>query len=278
MASIIKVDQIQSDSGTVNVTSNLVVSKAISTGSSANLTIGGSNNIGPLYAQRSTNFVVKAQSTNGATMSLQNSGGTKEFRIWIDSSDNCGMGTDSGFYMGGQDPTAYTHYGIYGVNLGSSSAHGNGTGIKFPATQNASTDANTLDDYEEGSFSPILKMGSTTQTQTSGGPNAIYTKIGKLVFFSIETYFTKSGTGDFSISSLPFTTAANRQCNVSWYFQFYTSSMPSSDHLTYIESSGTGFTPQYMPSGGTQTVAINDTHFTGSTNYFYASGTYMAAS
>ena len=29
-------------------------------------------------------------------------------------------------------------------------------GIKFPATQVASTDANTLDDYEEGTFTPVI--------------------------------------------------------------------------------------------------------------------------
>ena len=149
-------------------------------------------------------------------------------------------------------------------------------GIAFPATQSASVGPNTLDDYEEGTFSPVLKLGATTQTQTSGGPNARYVKIGRMVYFAIETYFTKSGTGDFNVSSLPFTSAATRQCDVNFYFQFYTSSMPSTSKLTYIQTSTTEFTPQYMPSGGTQTASINDTMFTGSTNYFYAAGTYMS--
>src|SRR5690606_37688120 len=32
-------------------------------------------------------------------------------------------------------------------------------GVKFPAAQIASSDANTLDDYEEGSFTPTLTFG-----------------------------------------------------------------------------------------------------------------------
>jgi hypothetical protein len=54
-------------------------------------------------------------------------------------------------------------------------------GITFPATQVASSDANTLDDYEEGTFTPTLLSGATgisysTQVGT-------YTKIGNLVYF-----------------------------------------------------------------------------------------------
>jgi len=33
--------------------------------------------------------------------------------------------------------------------------------IKFPATQNSSADANTLDDYEEGTWTPTLPNGGT---------------------------------------------------------------------------------------------------------------------
>ena len=43
----------------------------------------------------------------------------------------------------------------YGLGLGATSPS-SGTGIAFPATQNASSDANTLDDYEEGTWTPTL--------------------------------------------------------------------------------------------------------------------------
>ena len=151
-----------------------------------------------------------------------------------------------------------------------------GIGVAFPATQSASSNANTLDDYEEGTFTPVLKLGATTQS-LSGSTKANYTKIGNIVYVTAEVYFTKSGTGDFNVSGLPFTSANIRQSGLTFYFQFYTSSMPTTNSLTYIESSGSDFTPQYMPTSGTQTASINDTMFTGSTNYFYFAGTYQVA-
>src|SRR4030066_820181 len=56
---------------------------------------------------------------------------------------------------------AETHSGIEThsnseVFSGTPSINLTGGQIKFPATQNASADANTLDDYEEGTFTPTL--------------------------------------------------------------------------------------------------------------------------
>ena len=57
-----------------------------------------------------------------------------------------------------------------------------GTGIAFPATQSASTDANTLDDYEEGTWTPGQGAGLTVVgAYTSSGK---YVKIGRQVFVS----------------------------------------------------------------------------------------------
>ena len=51
--------------------------------------------------------------------------------------------------------------------------------IKFPATQNASADLNTLDDYQENTFTGTLTGGTTAPTVTIR-----YTKIGKVVFLT----------------------------------------------------------------------------------------------
>lgn len=78
-------------------------------------------------------------------------------------------------------------------------------GIKFPATQAASSDSNTLDDYEEGSWSPVLAgIGSGTINQQFGA----YTKIGNLVFVTGKLGWTgKTGTDALSITGLPFNAA-----------------------------------------------------------------------
>ena len=56
-----------------------------------------------------------------------------------------------------------------------------GTGIAFPATQSASADANTLDDYEEGTFTPTATAGSPGATAPTFSYDFRYTKIGRIV-------------------------------------------------------------------------------------------------
>lgn len=74
--------------------------------------------------------------------------------------------------------------------------------IQFPATQNASSNANTLDDYEEGTFTPFLTNGGTVSiVQTPR-----YTKVGRIV--TVSGYIDWSGvpnnSSHFQIDGLPF--------------------------------------------------------------------------
>jgi hypothetical protein len=76
-----------------------------------------------------------------------------------------------------------------------------GVGITFPATQSASTDANTLDDYEEGTWTPSL--GGTA---IYGSQIGRYTKVGRICTFTLYMNVTTLGTGSTTtISGLPFT-------------------------------------------------------------------------
>lgn len=82
--------------------------------------------------------------------------------------------------------------------------------VKFPASQNASADANTLDDYEEGTFTPVIASsggGSATYTTQTG----TYTKVGDRVYFSISITLATKGTlaaGNVTITGLPFTVSS----------------------------------------------------------------------
>lgn len=84
-------------------------------------------------------------------------------------------------------------------------------GIAFPASQVASADANTLDDYEEGTWTPTL-TGSTGSigTYAAGTAQGNYTKIGNVVhaFFRLTLTSKGSWTANCRIS-LPFTTASS---------------------------------------------------------------------
>lgn len=78
--------------------------------------------------------------------------------------------------------------------------------IVFPASQNASANANTLDDYEEGTFTATLGDGTnnyTVNTQTS-----TYTKKGREVTVQLSGTWNSigsAGAGQLRFGALPFT-------------------------------------------------------------------------
>ena len=92
------------------------------------------------------------------------------------------------------------------IGVGAATAAASGSGITFPATQSASSNANTLDDYEEGDWTPTIAGGYTGVTYNSQG--GWYTKIGRLANISGRVQFsgTANATG-IQIGSLPFTQA-----------------------------------------------------------------------
>lgn len=82
-----------------------------------------------------------------------------------------------------------------------------GGGIQFPATQIPSADANTLDDYEEGTFTPtFVATGCTFSYSLQSG---LYIKVGKMVYVQIIVRGQASGaTGNsVAVGGLPFTAA-----------------------------------------------------------------------
>ena len=97
------------------------------------------------------------------------------------------------------------------ITLQGGSTSSNGIGITFPATQSASTDANTLDDYEEGTWTPVLSASTTPPTVSSyTTQQGVYTKIGNLVTATCNIRATLSnvGSGTPIITGLPFTEAS----------------------------------------------------------------------
>lgn len=77
-------------------------------------------------------------------------------------------------------------------------------GLAFPATAVAVADANTLDDYEEGTWTPTVIPG--TGSLTAYTSSATYTKIGRVVTILMRITTTTVGTagGSLNITNLPF--------------------------------------------------------------------------
>lgn len=96
---------------------------------------------------------------------------------------------------------------------GLSIAQGSGTvslpagQLAFPATQNPSSNANTLDDYEEGTWAPVLTFGNATTGITYATQTGRYTKIGRLVSATANIALSSKGTatGSALVTGLPFT-------------------------------------------------------------------------
>jgi hypothetical protein len=115
----------------------------------------------------------------------------------------------------------------YGVGVGGA-IPSSGIGIAFPATQVASSDANTLDDYEEGTWTPVFNNfgGTTGWTFT----NCNYIKIGRHVFINCQitpgsaTLTATQNSG--LISGIPFSVTGPNS-PVAWA-------------TNYIETLGTG--------------------------------------
>jgi hypothetical protein len=101
------------------------------------------------------------------------------------------------------------------IGVGGATPSTSGSGISFPASASASSDANTLDDYEEGTFTPTAIGGSTAGTTTYvGSPVGSYTKVGRLVTAKAGlTYSSLTGTGEL-VLNLPFTSDAEYQGSI----------------------------------------------------------------
>jgi hypothetical protein len=106
------------------------------------------------------------------------------------------FGGISGVTTDGTRITASTTIGV-----GAATPSTSGAGITFPATQSASSNANTLDDYEEGTWTPTSAIGFASAT-------GYYTKIGRVVQFACWiTFPSTADTNSAVIGGLPFTCA-----------------------------------------------------------------------
>ena len=83
--------------------------------------------------------------------------------------------------------------------------------IGFPATQVPSADANTLDDYEEGTWTPGIAFGGGVVDITYTTQAGRYTKIGNQVhvYGSVVLSAKGTSTGQATITGLPFTIKNN---------------------------------------------------------------------
>jgi hypothetical protein len=149
----------------------------------------------------------------GATVTLVYTGATYGWNVAAQVGGNGGTavtltGTQTLTNKTLTSPTLTTPVASTTIGVGAATPSGSGAGITFPATASDSTSANTLDDYEEGDWTPTITFGggSTGITYNTTFTGATYTKIGNRVCISGYILMTNKGssTGDAKVSNLPF--------------------------------------------------------------------------
>ena len=201
-------------------TNNSTLSERARIDSSGNLTIGKTSNDGaPLQVNvsrtSSTNALalilsdsVTGGQTNGvykAIRAISNAGNSVSEIRFLETdgtNNNTGLAFATQAVAGGlTERMRINPSGAVVLQGGTSSA--GGVGIAFPGTQSASSDANTLDDYEEGTYTPTLLTVSGTPSYLY--QEAYYTKIGRQITCGgiVGISNSTSLTGTISIS-LPF--------------------------------------------------------------------------
>jgi hypothetical protein len=124
------------------------------------------------------------------------------------------------------------------IGVGGATPAASGAGITFPATQSASSDANTLDDYEEGTWTPALTGGSPTYTVQAGW----YTKIGNVVtvWGAIVITAKSASATEAGVQGLPFANNLISTSVASWGREYLPAGiLPSSAHGAFASVEGT---------------------------------------
>ena len=188
---------------------------------------GASSGTAGLKTSGSNDGILELQTTTG--------GGTATAAITIDTGQRSKFPTTIG--VGGATPAT------------------SGSGISFPASASASSDANTLDDYEEGTFTPTVVYSGTNTPTVSGQTTGRYTKIGRVV--SVQTWISwneNGSTGNITFGGLPFTSLNNIYTRaVPSFLSLGLTGLPTNMSITgNVTTNSTTVTPFLNDNAGTQ--------------------------
>jgi hypothetical protein len=135
----------------------------------------------------------------------------------------------------------------------------NGVGVTFPATQVASSDANCLDDYEEGTFTPTVFGSTVAGIGVYSAQGGFYTKVGNIV--TVQVYLIWSAlagaTGDLRFGGLPFAASASTNAISAASIGYANNiTLTASNVLTIFNSGTNTFVQayQYPVGGGASTI------------------------
>jgi hypothetical protein len=135
-----------------------------------------------------------------------------------------------------------------------------GQGVDFSATSSGSgtMTSKLLSDYEEGTWTPLVAFGGNSVGLTTVVSSGKYTKIGNIVYYAAEIYFTNKGssTGAATVTGLPFAISSMAMAAPSTIFNL------SITAVNFYSASGTSLALFVPGTGGG--VTATDANFTNS--------------
>jgi len=158
------------------------------------------------------------------------------------------------------------------LGIGGATPASSGFGITFPGTQVASTDANTLDDYEEGTWTPTLTYTGGNGNLSYAVNDGTYIKIGKMVMFTCHLQFGETTASGYiaTINGLPFTSTARAGGG----FNIDNMTGLTGGAQWQMQSGTTAFDPTVSGTG--VATVISSTNTGAATNVIILSGVYRA--
>ena len=180
--------------------------------------------------------IINATLSNGLSTSADNSG---EIELQSNGTTALKVNTNEGIQI------------LNCLGVGNATPSTSGAGITFPATQSASSNANTLDDYEEGTWSPTVFIGATEVTSYHF-QHGSYTRVGRIVHANCWVRVNNKGaaTGSVSIRGLPFN-IANSNANFTAGTIGYQDEMLSSSAPMYCYGAGNSATVNLIYANAT---------------------------
>jgi hypothetical protein len=145
------------------------------------------------------------------------------------------------------------------ISVGGATPTTSGAGITFPATQSASSNANTLDDYEQGTWAPTVVGTTTAGTGTYSQQNGQYTKVGNMVTATAYVEWSAhTGTGNMTLGGLPFTTlsAGANGCGIAIGYAHNIALTANNVITAYIGGNTTLIRVEQYPVGGGGSTAV----------------------
>ncbi|MEY2653655.1 MAG: Prochlorococcus phage [Pseudomonadota bacterium] len=146
------------------------------------------------------------------------------------------------------------------------------TALGFPATQVPSVNANTLDDYEEGTWTPAASFSTSNGNLSQNTQVGTYTKIGRMVCCQFYLAFGETtASGNLSIIGLPFAASATATTYNRFGISIDNMTGLSGGYVGAIDPSSTTLVPYQNVTGSltviTATNTGNPSQISG--NFFY---------